>query len=192
MNNCKERGDKNLSTPNKKSENRILAIVFSAIIGIAIVVCTICDFAISRTLSWSLVVLSSCFIAWSIIFPILLLKLRGIKLSIIAFTLLIIPYLFVLSILTSEKQVLRVGLVMAIIFMFFIWGVYILFIRLPKRKLFAAGISCIMAVLFIFIINFSLSKLIGSVMLDIRNVIPAISLLVIGGMCIMIDFVKKK
>ena len=76
MNNYEEKVSENLIELKRKDENnmnknKIISIIITMVIGI--LVCCICDVAISGTLTWSLITLSSILITWIASFPVVLL-----------------------------------------------------------------------------------------------------------------------
>ena len=66
---------------------------------IGILVCCICDVAISGTLTWSLITLSSILITWIASFPVILLGKKGVLVAMVAISILILPFMYILSIL---------------------------------------------------------------------------------------------
>lgn len=86
------------------TKNGIISILFSAALLIGIMVCLICNIAISGNLTWSLIPAGSIVFAWAICFPSMILGKKGIIVSLISLSVLIIPYLFLLSILDKRKR----------------------------------------------------------------------------------------
>lgn len=65
------------------AKNVIISILFSVTLLIGIIVCLICNIAISGNLTWSLIPVSSIVFAWGISFPSIILGKRGIIVNII-------------------------------------------------------------------------------------------------------------
>lgn len=89
-----KKADENLIELKKKDENNltknmVVSIIFSATLLIGILVCAICDIAISGTFTWSLIPISSIIFAWVISFPITILGKRGIIGSLLSLSLFI-------------------------------------------------------------------------------------------------------
>ncbi len=102
MESYEKKADENLIALKRKDENNmtknvIISILFSVTLLIGIMVCLICNIAISGNLTWSLIPVSSIVFAWVITFPSIILGKRGIMVSLISFSVFIIPYLFLLS-----------------------------------------------------------------------------------------------
>ena len=90
--------DENLIALKRKDENNmtknvIISILFSITLLTGIMVCLICNIAISGNLTWSLIPVSSIVFAWVISFPSIILGKRGIIISLISLSVFIIPYL---------------------------------------------------------------------------------------------------
>lgn len=78
MNNYEEKVSENLIELKRKDENnmnknKIISIIYTVTMIIGILVCCICDVAISGTLTWSLITHSSILITWIASFPVVLL-----------------------------------------------------------------------------------------------------------------------
>ena len=82
---------------NNRTKNMIISILFSAILLIGIMVCLICNIAVSGSLTWSLIPVSSIVFAWGILFPSIILGKRGMIISLLSLSIFIVPYLFLLS-----------------------------------------------------------------------------------------------
>ncbi|WP_026652138.1 helix-turn-helix domain-containing protein [Butyrivibrio proteoclasticus] len=195
MNNYEEKVSENLIELKKQNENsfsisKLLAIAFSASIGIAVLVCAISNFAISGSFTWSLIVLASCLFGWAVTIPMILLGKKGIKTSLIMLTALILPYLFILRVLIGVKELFLIGAVMAAISLAFIWVVYAVFTRFMDRKFLATGITFIVALPFMLIINASLWLMIGEPVVDIWDILAAFGAAAVGVAFIIYD--RKK
>ena len=197
MNNYEEKVSENLIELTKKDENNmnknvVISIIYTITMAIAIMVCFICDISIFGTLGWSLITLSSILVAWIISFPVILLGKRGIVVSIVAFSILVIPFLYVISALIKVKSVFSIGVPMAVISIIFIWMVYFLYRKLKERKLLATGIVFLILIPISFLINAILSKMLGIALIDIGDIMSVFSILIIAFAFIMGDYAKRK
>lgn len=178
---------------NSISKNKIIAILFSATLFIGIAVCLICDIAISSGLTWSLIPVSSIAFAWMISFPGIILWKKGIAASLISLSVLIIPYLYLLSRLVRTHTVFSIGTAMTIPGIIFLWLVFLIFNRVEKnRKLIACGLSLCSAVPVVFIINLILSNMIGEAILDVWDVLTIFLLLLLAFVSFAVDHHRKK
>ena len=165
--------DENLIALKRKDENNmtknvIISILFSITLLTGIMVCLICNIAISGNLTWSLIPVSSIVFAWVISFPSIILGKRGIIISLISLSVFIIPYLFLLSSFLKVKEIFSIGTVMAVISIIFLWIIVAIFSRIGETsKLVILGITFLLAIPFMFIVNIILSKMIAEPIFDV-------------------------
>ena len=139
---------------NNMTKDAIISIVFSVTLLIGIMVCLICNLAISGNLTWSLIPVSSIVFTCVISFPSAILGKRGIIVSLVSLSIFIAPYLLLLSNLVKVKEVFSVGAVMAVVSILFLWVIAAVFRCIGKtRKLAALGTSFLLTIPFVFIIN---------------------------------------
>lgn len=94
----------------------ILSLGFTALMLIGIIVCSIVDVAITKRFTWSLYPISTMVFAWCVLFPVIYWSKKGIIPSMLIFTILVVPYSFILDkIAATEGVILRVGTVIAVI-----------------------------------------------------------------------------
>lgn len=198
MENYEKKADENLIALKRKDENSmkrnaIISILFSATLLIGIMVCLICNIAISGNLTWSLIPVSSIVFAWVISFPSIILGKRGIIISLVSLSVFIIPYLFLLSSLIKAKEIFPIGSVTAVASIVFLWIIVAVFKRIGKtRKLLAWGITFLSAVPFMFIINVILSKMIAEPLIDMWDMLSVFFLLILAFVSFICDYTKKK
>ena len=119
MENYEIKADENLLALKQRDENNlnknvVICFIYSLTLMVGIVVCVICDIALSGGLTWSLIPLSSIIFAWVISFPVIILGKRGIAGSLISLSLFILPFLYILSRLVNVSSVFSIGAVMAV------------------------------------------------------------------------------
>lgn len=187
---------------NYSNKNRLAAIIYSAILLLAGLVCMICDVSVTGSLSWSLIPLSSLMFAWLLCFPLLRLGKNGIIWSLAALSIFIIPFLYILRLILAEKNILTIGAVMSAITLVYVWAAYGLFMKLCKRKFLAAGIVLIIAAPFTLLINVVLDKMMimldettqntaGSV-IDVWDILSVFILLLLSYTFFLCDHAKQK
>lgn len=198
MESYEKRLDENLITLKRKDENNMkknvmISILYSGTFLTGIMVCLICNLAISGNLTWSLIPISSIVFAWVISFPSIILGKRGIIVSLISLSVFIIPYLFLLSSLIKVKEVLSIGAGMAVVSIVFLWSIAAVFNRIGKtRRLIALGITFLLAIPFLFTINGILSNMIAEPILDIWDMLSIFLLLISAFISFLCDYAKKK
>ena len=174
------------------NKNAIISTIYTVTMIIGIMVCCICDIAISGTLIWSLIVLISILVAWIASFPVILLGKKGVLMAMIAISILVVPFMYILSILAKVNEVFSIGAIMSIISLVFLWIIYVLYYRLKKRKLLATGITFLFAIPFTLLINSTLSKMIGELVIDIWDILSIFILLIIAVAFIIGDYARRK
>lgn len=197
MNNYEKKADENLIELKRKDENNIsknftILIVFSIILLIGVLVCAICDIAISGSLTWSPIPASSIIFAWVISLPIIILGKKGIVGGLISLSIFIFPYLYILSDLVKNKAVFSIGAIMAIISIVFFWLLLLIFYRLRSRKLLAAGIAFLLSIPFTLTINIILSRMISEPIIDVWDILSAFILLIFAFTFFICDYAKTK
>ena len=188
--------DENLIALKRKDENNmtknvIISIVFSATLLTGIMVCLICNIAISGNLTWSLIPVSSIVFAWVISFPGIVLGKRGIIVSLISLSVFIIPYLFLLGSLLKVKEVFSVGAVMAVASIVFLWIIVAVFKRI-ERKLVALGTTFLSAIPLMIIVNVILSRMLNEPVLDVWDILSVFILLILASGSFICDYAKKR
>ena len=196
MEDYEKKADENLIALQKKDENNmtknvIISILFSATLLIGIMVCLICNIAISGNLTWSFIPVSSIVFAWVITFPSIIWGKRGIIVSLISLSVFIVPYLFLLGSLLKVKEVFSVGAVMAVASIIFLWIIVAVFKRM-ERKLAALGTTFLSAIPFMIIVNVILSKMMDEPVLDVWDMLPIFILLILAFVSFICDYAKKK
>jgi len=175
------------------------AVTFSSILLIGIITCAIVDLAISGTLTWSLIPASSIVFAWCSLFPVIKFGVKGITVSLIALSVLIAPYLFVLNkilVLNSlvGGQILTVAIWMAVIGVVYLWASFAVFRLFKLRKLVASAVSLIFMMPTSLMINFILSRLLNepNPLFDVWDALSFAIIAVLAGLLFYLDYTKRK
>lgn len=169
----------------------ITAAAFSASLLLAIAVCIICDMAITGHLTWSLYVISSCIFTWLVFFPLVKKGIKGIRLCLVSLSVLIIPFLFVLSRIIGENPFMMPISIRASLFsIVWLWFVYLLFIKLRDKKLYAAAYALLSSIPLSLAINISVSLILGEPVLDAGDLLSYILTLLLAGA--LLFFAKRK
>lgn len=157
---------------NTNSIQNICAGAFSLLLLVSIAVCAICDMAISHTLTWALYPISSIIFAWAVFIPIIKFGKKGIFGSLIACSVFIVPFLYVLDkLIKASNLFLPIGISMAFIGILYLWIVFILFKKLQTRKLLAAAIMLLLAIPADALITFTLSAMVSNSVIDIWDIL---------------------
>lgn len=161
------------------SVRNVLTLIFSILMLLGIVVCSVCDVAISGMLTWSRYPISSIIFAWLIFAPLIKYGNKGALISLAAYSILIIPFLFVISkILGGSDLIMSIGIRISLLSMIYLWCVYLIFKRLKARKMIAVAFSLLLTIPLCFAINLTLSIYILEPLIDIWDVISFVAILV--------------
>ncbi|MCL2580577.1 MAG: helix-turn-helix domain-containing protein [Oscillospiraceae bacterium] len=180
--------DKAVKT-NAASIQNISSIVFSGLLLVGILTCAIVDLSIFGTLTWSLIPITACVFAWCSFIPTIKYGIRGTAISLIMFSGLIVPFLFILNILVdSGGLLLPIGIRMSVIGIVYLWIVFGLFKLLRARKLIALAISLLLGTFFSHLINLVLSRIIYTTLFDVWD---AMSFLIIAAVTIALFFLES-
>lgn len=196
--NYEKKADENLITLKRKTENNmtknvIISAVFSVTLLVGVMVCLICDFAISGHFTWSLIPFASIALAWVTLFPSLILGKKGIAVSLLSLSIFIIPYLYLLSSLIKVRTVFTIGTVTAVISILFLWYIYVIFNRIGKsKKSVAFGIAFLSAIPFELIINAVLSKILSEPIIDLWDMLSVLCLLICAAVSFAYGYAAKK
>ena len=150
---------------------KIYAGVFSLLLIVGIAVCAICDMAISHSFTWSLYPISSIVFGWLVFIPAIRFGGKGICGSLIACTIFIAPYLYILNkIIKTNNSFLPVSLSMAAVGVASLWIVFALFKVLRARKLLAAALTVLLLIPISILVSFILSKITSEVFIDVWDI----------------------
>ena len=150
----------------------IAAVSCSIVLLIGAGVCAICDVAISGGFTWSLYVFSSMVFGWLVLFPVIKFGVKGIRTGLIVLSVMIIPYIWVLSMLVEVTDlVLPLGGTVAVIGVMYLWGIYASFKHWRSRLLRATAACFLMAVPVNTLINLTLYVMIDGPIMDMWDVL---------------------
>ena len=126
------------------------------------------------------------------IFSCYIVREKGVLVAMVAISILILLFMYILSILIKVNEVFNIGAIMSIYTLVFLWIIYILYYRLKERKLLATGITFLFAIPFTLLINITLSKLIGEPVIDVWDILSVFILLIVSVAFIIGDYARKK
>ena len=149
-----------------RSFRSVAAAVFSVGLLLGIVVCCICDLAISGGLSWSWFPVSGAVFAWAVSFPVIKMGIKGVVASLGAVTVFTVPFLAVLNVLTGGG-VMALGVPAAIIGIAYLWCVFMVFRVMKGRKLLAAAVALLLAIPVCLLINLIVAQTLAQPFIDV-------------------------
>lgn len=176
-----------------KNKIKIYEILLALLLLIGIIVCTISDTIISSTFTWSFIPISSIIFAWVALLPIIKLGKKGLGGSIVILNICIFSYLYVLSRMIKDSDVvLAIGIRMAIISIVYILCIFGIFKILKKRKFAAISASLFAGIPICIVINYNISKMFSQPMIDIWDILAILTLLILSVVFFAYDLSLKK
>lgn len=173
------------------SFQNMLAISFSILLLLGIIVCSICDLAISGTFTWSLYPIFSILFVWLVFVPLIKFGRRGIPGALTVFSILIIPFLYVISKIIGNNLIMSIGIRMSLFSIVYLWCIYLIFRRLKNRKIMATAFSLLLTIPLCIIINISLAKILSVSFFDIWDVLSFAIIIVCAIVLFFVDYFKR-
>jgi len=169
------------------------ASIFSALILLGMLTCAIVDIAISGTLSWSLIPISGCILAGVVFLPTIKYGVKGITVSMVIFSICVMPFLFVLSLLIdSNELLLPIGIRVSVVSTVGLWCICAIFRIMKARKLAATAISLLLSIPISLIINAILSDFTHQPLIDIWDAMAFSIIIVLVFILFGIDYTMQK
>ncbi len=177
----------------KKEHHNIFATAFTGTLALGIAVCAICDLAISSGFTWSLIPISSIIYTWLSFFPVVSLGRKGIAATLIAASVLVIPFLYVLDgLIGSSASIFHIGWRMAVIAIAYSWIVFVLVKALKARKYLACAVALLLLIPIVLVVNLTLMWMIGEHLLDVWDTMVYIIVIVPAIHLLIMDFNTRK
>ncbi len=173
------------------SFQNVLLISFSILLLLGIIVCSICDVAISGTFTWSLYPISSILFVWFVFVPLIKFGRKGTLGSLAVFSILIIPFLCVISKIVDNNLIMSIGIRMSSFSIAYLWCVYLIFRGLKERKIIATAFSLLLAIPLCIIINVSLAGMISVSFFDMWDILSFAIIIVSVIALLVIDYFKR-
>lgn len=171
---------------------RISGLVLWILSIAAAIVCLICDYTISTDLDWSLIVLLS-LLAFGVLFTVALKANHPLRDSLVSITLLILPFLFILSMLLQQRLIFSLGGSIAVISCLFLWCVYRIYMKYKKQIYRAMSITFLITIPLVFSILYSCMHFLNYFTMDINSsVYHVLVRVVLSFISIVVDFAKSK
>ena len=165
--------------------------VLSLMCLIAIMVCVICDYAMAKTLTWSLIVVLSLIAGWLVFVPLISAGSKGIKQSWIVISIITLPFLAGLSAVLKSPLILSMGSSIAVLSIAAAWGIYGVFVKCQKRIFLALALSLLIAIPLACGITHIAAHFVESISIDfVSDLFHIITTLAFSGICLTIDFVR--
>jgi len=187
----------NTTKSKVKLTQSILAAIFSISILLGIFVVSIVDVAISGTFTWSLIPISASVFAWLVGFPALKFGVKGIIASLIAFSLFIVPFLYVLDhvinrLIGDNAPIFSMGVRIAPGSIVFLWIAFLLFKKCRTRKLLALAVLALLASPLSLFTNVMIAGALGQPWFDVWTVFNVSTPVMVAVILFIIDLVVQR
>lgn len=161
---------------------------------LAAIICLICNYAVSGELSWSLLVLVSLLTTWGVLAPLFKGETCRIQKSLFVLSVLIFPYLAVLSLLLKVRFLRTMGMCLAAAGLLGIWGIYLVVTRMwSSRKYFAICLICFLIFAEQYGINHIIDAFMGASATNRSfSYLQDIIMLLLSAFCLGVSYYKKE
>ena len=175
----------------------IIAATLSAFLLLGIFVVSIVDLATSGTFSWSLIPISSSIFAWIVLIPTARLGARGIVWSLVAVSVLVLPFLYVLdftigNLIEFNTMLFSVGAVVAPLLIGFAWFAYLLLKKLRARMLLGIAILVLLSSPVNYFTNVIISNRLNEPFEGLTLILNTFIPVIIAAILFVIEFVLRK
>ena len=165
--------------------------ILSSMCLIAIMVCVICDYVLTKNLTWSLIVLLSLIAGWLVFVPFFRARSKVIRKSLTVISIIMLPFLAGLSVILKLPLILSMGSSIAGLSIAAAWGIYGAFVKCQKRIFLAFALSLLIVIPLACGITHITAYFIESVSMDfVSDLFHIITTLVLSGTCFTIDLVR--
>ena len=165
--------------------------ILTAMCFIAIMVCVICDYAMTKNLTWSLIVVLSLLAGWLVFVPFFSAGSKGIKEALIVISIITLPFLAGFSAVLKLPLILSMGSSIAGLSIAAAWGIYGVFVKCQKRIFFSLALSLLIAIPLACGITHIAAHFVESISIDfVSDLFHIITTLALSGICLTIDFVR--
>ncbi len=175
---------------NNTHNNHLKLSIFSLMNAIGILICIICDVAVFGKLTWSLIPLISIILAWVLTAPLLARGKKGILLSLIFVSILIVPYFYFLSKIINVPAVFNIGSILSLITIIYLWLIIMIFNLLKIRFLIKMAVTLLITTPFVLVVNIAISKMILEPVIDVWDIFSLVLLLIAALILFVVDYVK--
>ena len=165
--------------------------ILTAMCFIAIMVCVICDYAMTKNLTWSLIVVLSLLAGWLVFLPFFSAGSKGMKEALLVISIITLPFLAGFSAVLKLPLILSMGSSIAGLSIAAAWGIYGVFVKCQKRIFLALALSLLIAIPLACGITHIAAYFIESISVDfVSDLFHIITTLAFSGICLTIDFVR--
>ena len=164
-----------------KNTRREWLISITAVLAFVIVACIVIDLVSVGRITWSGIAGVSIVFAWGIILPLFFKLATPMMSSLIAFSALIIPYLFALDLVIGANSILtNVAIPITLVSLVYLWALYFVFVRMNLSIWRFLAVVAFGAVPVTIVINLVVSMQFDVPLITVWNILSVILLIAIG------------
>ena len=170
---------------------RVYLISFWAISGVAAMVCLLCDFVISNKFEWSLIVGLSLGVC-GLLFTVVIKAKQALRSGLICSTVIILPFLYMLSMILQEELIFSLGGSIAVLCCLFLWGAYMVYVKFQiiYRVL---SITLLLTIPLVFGILYCCKYFLGGFAIDLNSIMYHLFVTILFSFIFFsVDFAKRK
>ena len=170
-----------------------LIVAISALSFLGIIICMICDFAITGRLTWSLFPVSSLVYFWLITVPAIVCVKREIFCSLVLVSFLTIPFLFALEkIIGINGLIMPLAIPIFVTSIFYLWVAYLMIGRTKWPKYISVATTFFVGLPIALGINFIISNRTGEPIIDIWDILAYVILFILSVLIFGVGYIRNK
>ena len=171
---------------------RVYLISFWAISGVAAMVCLLCDFVISNKLDWSLIVGLSIGVC-GLLFTVVIKAKQALRSGLICSTVIILPFLYMLSMILQEELIFSLGGSIAVWSCLFLWGAYMVFVKFQMQIYRVLSITLLLTIPLVFGILYCCKYFLGGFAIDLNSIMYHLFVTILFSFIFFsVDFAKAR
>lgn len=154
----------------------------------------ICDLAITKKLTWSLITVSSIIFAWTVLAPGIVCKKHSLLAVLISLSLAVIPYLFIMEkCIETEGVIMAISIKVSVVGIAYLWCIYLLIFKTKLSKFTSSASSLLLAIPVSWVVNSIVDmEVTGQSITDLWDIMVGSMLLVIAAVLFGAGYKKKK
>lgn len=116
---------------------------------------------------------------------------KGLLGSLVALSIFIIPFLYVIDKIIGKASIMPVGTAVSLFSVFYLWCIYGIFNKLNSRKFLAFGLSLLLIIPLCLAINITIAKLFSIPILDIWDILSFGIVMIISVSLLVTDYIRN-
>lgn len=165
----------------------------SAAAFVAIFVCLICDYFTSQSLTWSLTVTASVAAAWLLCLPCFLAKGKVVLKTLLTASLVVIPYLALLSCLLKNPLLFKLGTCISLVSLVAVWVMYAISRKCRSRLWRAFGLALLVIIPMTILDNHIVAAFVANGELDASSdLFNSIITFLLAFLCFGMDYLQRR